>query len=59
MTKVQSQNFDLDVILGELGDFGRFQITNYVFICLPILLSAGFTLSFVFTAGQLDHRYEA
>nr|CAD7399801.1 unnamed protein product [Timema cristinae] len=47
---------DLDKVLVELGQCGRFQITNYILICLPIIFSAMFTLTFVFTAGDVAYR---
>jgi hypothetical protein len=28
---------DFDLILDEIGEFGKFQITNYFLICLPVL----------------------
>lgn len=47
----------LDLILKELGQFGKFQIINYLLIAIPLTLSAAYTLSYVFTAGDLDYRY--
>nr|CAD7445168.1 unnamed protein product [Timema bartmani] len=47
---------DLDKVLGELGQCGRFQITNYILICLPIMFNAMFTLTYVFTAGDVAYR---
>jgi hypothetical protein len=47
---------DLDEILEEVGHFGKFQATNYFLIGFPILLSAAFSLSYVFTAGDLEYR---
>lgn len=52
----KQQDLDLDGVLKELGQFGKFQLINYLFICLPILFSAIFTVSYVFTAGQLEYR---
>lgn len=52
----KQQDLDLDSVLRELGQFGKFQLINYLFICLPILFSAIFTLSYVFTAGQVEYR---
>lgn len=48
---------DLDTILLQLGDFGRFQFANYVAISFPILFSAIYTLTYVFTAKDLKYRY--
>ncbi|KAK3925749.1 Organic cation transporter-like protein [Frankliniella fusca] len=47
---------DLDTILLQLGDFGRFQFANYVAISFPILFSAIYTLTYVFTAKDLVYR---
>lgn len=47
---------DIDGILKYLGDFGKFQIINYILISFPVLLSGAFSLSYVFTAGQLEYR---
>ncbi|KAF4523321.1 hypothetical protein B566_EDAN011800 [Ephemera danica] len=49
-------SLDFDVITGELGDFGRYQIRQYILLCLPIVFNAAFCLSFVFTAGVVPHR---
>lgn len=46
----------LDSILKELGQFGKFQTINYLLIAIPLTLSAAYTLSYVFTAGDLDYR---
>jgi hypothetical protein len=47
---------DLDEILDEVGHFGKFQAINYLLVGFAILLSAAFTLSYVFTAGDLEYR---
>ena len=47
---------DLDDILDEVGHFGKFQAINYILIEFPILLSAAFSLTYVFTAGDLEYR---
>jgi hypothetical protein len=47
---------DLDDILDEVGQFGKFQAINYILIGFPILLSAAFSLTYVFTAGDLEYR---
>ncbi|XP_069682753.1 organic cation transporter protein-like isoform X2 [Periplaneta americana] len=49
-------DLDLDKILDEVGHFGRFQAINYLLVGFPILLSAMFALSYIFTAGDLDYR---
>lgn len=47
-------NFDL--ILEEIGEFGRYQQTNYLLLCLPVLFGAANSLSYVFTAGIPNYR---
>lgn len=51
-----NNNQDLDSILIELGEFGRYQKIKYIYMTVPVFLLAGFTLSYVFTAGNLDYR---
>lgn len=48
---------DFDLVLDEIGEFGRYQKTNYTLICLPVLFAAANSLSYVFTAGIPDYRY--
>ncbi|XP_020815065.1 organic cation transporter protein isoform X1 [Drosophila serrata] len=47
---------DFDDILGQIGEFGRFQRRNYLLICLPVLFAAANSLSYVFTAGSPTYR---
>ena len=50
-------NLDLDKLLTErLGEFGRYQKVIYFLICLPAALTAGVTLSSVFTEFSPPHR---
>lgn len=37
--------------------FGFYQIVMFTFLSIPLILSAGFTLSYVFTAGEIKYRY--
>ncbi|XP_017072487.1 organic cation transporter protein-like [Drosophila eugracilis] len=46
----------LDAILVRIGQFGRYQIINYVLLCLPMLFNAFFSISYVFTASTVVHR---
>lgn len=48
---------DFDAVLLEIGEFGRYQKTNYMLLCLPVLFAAGNSLSYVFTAGIPNYRY--
>jgi hypothetical protein len=47
---------DLDEILDELGHFGKFQTISLLVISFPIIFSAIFALSYIFTAGDLNYR---
>lgn len=47
---------NFDVILNELGEFGRYQKINYLLMCVPLALSAMYGMSYVFTAADLEHR---
>lgn len=48
---------DLDAILLELGQFGRYQIRNYCFILVVILTSAVYNAQYIFAAGDVPYRY--
>lgn len=47
---------DLDAILLELGQFGRYQIRNYCFILVVILMSAVYNSQYIFAAGEVPYR---
>ncbi|KAJ6636137.1 Solute carrier family 22 member 5 [Pseudolycoriella hygida] len=51
-----NNDFDLDSILPELKEFGKFQIFVYILSCVIISLTAAVGLSYIFTAGQVDYR---
>ncbi|XP_028161571.1 organic cation transporter protein-like isoform X2 [Ostrinia furnacalis] len=55
MTKTKD-SVDLDSILAELGQFGRYQIQNYCFILLPIMFSAVYNGQYIFAAANMDYR---
>ncbi|XP_069690607.1 solute carrier family 22 member 4-like isoform X2 [Periplaneta americana] len=50
------ESMDLDEILDELGHFGKFQLISFLLISFPIIFSATFALSYIFTAGDLNYR---
>lgn len=52
-----TQENQLDTIIVQIGQFGRFQISNYLLLCLPIICNALYSISYVFTAGQVPHRW--
>jgi OCT family organic cation transporter-like MFS transporter 4/5 len=45
-----------DDILEQLGDFGKYQILQYLLLFPPVFFTAAFTLTYVFTAGAVPHR---
>lgn len=49
-------DFDLDLLIREIGPFGKYQLINYLLLCVPIAFSTMFTLTYVFTAGDLSYR---
>ncbi|EDV97912.1 GH14433 [Drosophila grimshawi] len=53
-TPTDENHFDAFII--QIGQFGRFQIINYVLLCLPIICNAFFSISYVFTTGAVVHR---
>lgn len=48
---------DFDRVLSELGEFGRYQKTNYLLICLPVIFAAANAMSYIFTSGVPNYRY--
>lgn len=47
---------DFDLILEEIGEFGKFQVINYFLVCLPVFFAAANSLSYVFTAAVPEYR---
>uniref|UniRef100_A0A1B0DMI4 Major facilitator superfamily (MFS) profile domain-containing protein n=1 Tax=Phlebotomus papatasi TaxID=29031 RepID=A0A1B0DMI4_PHLPP len=56
MSVKEEKTFDLDLLIQQIGPFGKFQLINYLLICIPIAYTAMYTLTFVFTAGDLEYR---
>lgn len=48
---------NLDEILTELGEFGKFQTIIFALLFIPIIVTPFYLLSYIFTASQLDYRY--
>ncbi|XP_034829226.1 organic cation transporter protein-like [Maniola hyperantus] len=44
-----------DVLTNELGQFGRFQLRNFLLVAVPIIMSA-FMSEFIFSAAAIPHR---
>lgn len=51
-----NEDNSLDAILVRIGQFGRYQIINYVLLCIPMVFNAFFSISYVFTASTVVHR---
>lgn len=50
------KEMNIDTVLSELGNVGKFQLINFVLIGIAILLSSIVSLTFVFAAGELSYR---
>lgn len=48
--------FQFDDVFAELGEFGRHQKIVYAYVCMAMLLYGQVTLTYVFTAGDLNYR---
>lgn len=51
-----SEKFELDNVIREIGQFGKFQLINYILISIPLGLTAVYALTYVFTASDLNYR---
>ena len=51
-----SEKVDLDNILIKIGQFGRYQLIQYTLIAFILIFTAFSSLSFLFTAGNLEYR---
>lgn len=52
-----AEEINLDwVLINELGQFGRFQLTNLLLVSIPIIMSA-FMSEYIFSAAAVPHRY--
>lgn len=48
---------DLDSVLEEIGEFGKYQQIKYYLLCLPVFFGAANSLSYAFTAGHQHYRF--
>ncbi|XP_049807425.1 organic cation transporter protein-like [Schistocerca nitens] len=48
--------YELDEVLEELGRFGKYQAFTFIYITVPIIFHVITGLSFIFTAGTVEHR---
>ncbi|XP_054732985.1 solute carrier family 22 member 3-like [Anastrepha obliqua] len=56
MYEKDEENSSLDEILLRIGQFGRFQLMILSLICVAMLFSAMFSVTYVFTAGTVTRR---
>lgn len=54
--RIQTTHFDLDAVFAELGEFGRYQRFVFFYICIAIFVYGHVTLTYVFTAGDINYR---
>ncbi|XP_060866747.1 organic cation transporter protein-like [Metopolophium dirhodum] len=47
---------DIDGLLEEVGEFGKYQKKNIFYLGLTLLFTASSTMSFVFTTGDMNYR---
>lgn len=53
--EADSQN-DLDYVLSDVGEFGKYQIFQWILMILPIVLSATYAVEFIVTSATDDYR---
>ena len=52
----QGEAFNYDDILEHLGQMGRFQMRNFLWLCLPAIFPGFITMSLSFTGGVPNYR---
>lgn len=52
----ESDDNSLDMILVRIGEFGRYQMFNYVLLCIPMIFNAFQSISYVFSASPVVYR---
>lgn len=50
------QQHDLDYVLNDVGEFGKYQIVHFILMILPIVLSATYAVEFIVTSSTDDYR---
>lgn len=54
--KEEERELSLDNILAELGELGRYQVLQYLYLAIIVVVTSVAFFSYVFTTGQLDYR---
>lgn len=47
---------DLDYVLIDVGEFGKYQILHFILMVLPIVLSATYAVEFIVSSSTDDYR---
>lgn len=47
---------NLDTILAEVGEFGKFQVITYLLFCIPNIIAATYAVNYMISANTLDYR---
>lgn len=50
------KEISLDNILVHIGQFGKYQMINYLILAFPMFLNSIFSVTYVFTASSVTHR---
>lgn len=48
---------NLDSVLVEIGEFGKYQFLNYVLLVVPVLFAALNNGNYIFSAADLEYRF--
>uniref|UniRef100_A0A1B0DJC6 Major facilitator superfamily (MFS) profile domain-containing protein n=1 Tax=Phlebotomus papatasi TaxID=29031 RepID=A0A1B0DJC6_PHLPP len=56
MSVNRNREFDLDLLIQQIGPFGKYQLLNFLLICIVVTITVMYTLTFIFTAGDLKYR---
>lgn len=47
---------ELESVLSELNAFGKYQLLNFILICLPVFTSAIYGMAYIYSAGSPTYR---
>ncbi|XP_050525311.1 organic cation transporter-like protein isoform X2 [Daktulosphaira vitifoliae] len=53
---MEKRKIDIDALLKEVGEFGRYQKSYMILLGLALMFTASSTLSFLFTTGDMKYR---
>uniref|UniRef100_A0A1B0CDA4 Putative organic cation transporter-9 membrane helices n=1 Tax=Lutzomyia longipalpis TaxID=7200 RepID=A0A1B0CDA4_LUTLO len=52
----EQQKFDLDLLIEQVGPFGKFQLKLFSLLCISSAFATAFAFMFIFTAGEMSYR---